>query len=315
MNQEQEQKIIGLLEVAFGKQLWRLMKDNRLTELMANPDGRIWLDMIGKGLLETGVVLDESARQRIISIVAGAEGRICNSDNPTLAAILPYFGARFQGFVSPVVPGASFSIRLKSKRVFSLDEYVTDNILSLVHCHRIKRVVAERGNILIVGGTGSGKTTLANAVLNEISQTGHRIVTIEDAAELQCTAPNTLQLFVNDDVGFDWRSAVKVSLRARPDRIVVGEVRDSSALDLLKAWNTGHNGGCATIHANGAIQGLSRMESLIEEAVPNAPKELIGEAIDLIVHITRSNKGRVIDQMVAVNGFDKVSGEYLTTKF
>ena len=171
--------------------------------------------------------------------------------------------------------------------------------------------IKNRKNILVIGGTGTGKTTLANAVLAEISKTEHRIVTIEDTAELQCTAPNLLAFFTSPPY-YTMQHAIKDALRSRPDRIVVGEVRDGSALDLLKGWNTGHNGGIATIHANGAIEGLTRMEQLILEVSVNAPSLLIAQAVDLLIHIERHNFGRRINQIAKV--VDYVDGKYILEK-
>lgn len=303
MHPESERRLLDMLRSACGPALWSLLKDNAITEVMANPDGKVWVERAGEGLIDTGQVLGAGQAERIIAIVASSTGEVCNDENPSLSAVLPQSGARFQGFLGAVVPAPAFVIRRRATRVFSLQNYVDDGILSYPHAKAIYDAVHARQNILIVGGTGTGKTTLANAILQVISGTGHRIVTIEDTPELQCSAPNHIAFYIREDVGFTWQKAVKDALRVRPDRIVVGEVRDGSALDLLKAWNTGHNGGCATIHANSALRGLTRLESLIEEVAQRAPRELIAEAINLVVHISRTNDGRFIDAVERVNGW------------
>ncbi len=306
-----QQRALSYLHAALGPDLLTYLDDDATTEIMVNPDGRVWLERAGQGLCPTDTRLEASTIQRIISFVASASDVVCNDEHPSLAAVLPT-GERFQGFVGSVVSGPSFVVRKRAKLVFSLQDYVNDGILTVERAQRIYDAVHARQNILIVGGTGTGKTTLANAILQVISHTGHRVVTIEDTPELQCDAPNHLSLFVREDVGFTWQKAVKDSLRVRPDRIVVGEVRDGSALDLLKAWNTGHNGGCATIHANSAYQGLRRLESLVGEVTHNIPHDLLAEAINLVVHIKRTPSGRRVDEVASVTQWHPESGYQLT---
>ena len=163
--------------------------------------------------------------------------------------------------------------------------------------------------ILVIGGTGSGKTTLINAIINEMvrSDPDERIFILEDTGEIQCAAQNFVQYHTTLDV--DMTQLLKTTLRMRPDRILVGEVRGPEALDLLDAWNTGHEGGAATLHANDALSGLTRLESLISRN-PSAPKEimsLIAEAVDMVVHITRTPHGRKIQQIIEVQGFKRGS--------
>ncbi len=259
-------------------------------------------------MIDSGTRVHRNEVESIINIVASSIDEVCNKRHPSLAAVLPESGARFQGFVPPVVPAPMFVIRQRATRVFKLQDYVNDGFMTYEQAKAIYQGVIDRQNVLIVGGTGSGKTTLANAILQVISGTDDRVLTIEDTPELQCTAPNHIAFFIDRDSGFTWQKAVKDSLRSRPDRIVVGEVRDASALDLLKAWNTGHNGGCATIHANSALRGLTRLESLIEEAIPRAPVQLIAEAVDLVVYIEGTATGREVKTVARVLCHD--SDEY-----
>lgn len=305
MTTNMESRIVAMLKNSFGDQIWELLTDPDINEIMANPDGVLWIDRFGEGLQRTEHWLPPEKIASIIRLVASANDEECDATNPSIGAVLPGLGARFQGLMPPVVPGPAFSLRQRATRVYSLQAYIDDGIISYEHAAFIYNAVLARQNILVVGGTGSGKTTLANAILDVISQTNHRIITIEDTPELQCAAPNHLPLYVRPETGFTWQAAVKASLRLRPDRIVVGEVRDGSALDLLKAWNTGHNGGCATIHANTAARGLTRLESLIQEVSLTTPKELIAEAVNVLVHITRTKDGRKIDEVLRVHGIDE----------
>ncbi|WP_222615387.1 P-type conjugative transfer ATPase TrbB [Persicimonas caeni] len=291
---------MNMLEHSCGPELWQLLNDELITEVMANPDGRVWVEKFSVGMVDSGVRVRSAEVESIINIVASSADEVCNRQKPSLAAVLPESGARFQGFVPPVVPAPMFVIRQRATRVFSLQDYVDDGYMSYEQAKAIYEAVVDRQNVLIVGGTGSGKTTLANAILQVISGTEDRVLTIEDTPELQCTAPNHIAFYIDRDSGFTWQKAVKDSLRSRPDRIVVGEVRDASALDLLKAWNTGHNGGCATIHANSALRGLTRLESLIEEAIPRAPVQLIAEAVNLVVYIEGTATGREVKTVARV---------------
>lgn len=300
----QHTRLMQMLRTSCGPALWQLLQDDEITEIMANPDGRVWIEKFGVGMIYSGVVVNPDEVKSIISIVASSAETICNASSPSLATILPESGARFQAFIPPIVPAPMFVIRQRATRIFTLADYVNDGIITRARAQAIYTSVIERKNILIVGGTGSGKTTLANAILQVISTTGDRVLTIEDTPELQCSAPNYIAFYVDHASGFTWEKAVKDSLRSRPDRIVVGEVRDASALDLLKAWNTGHNGGCATIHANSALRGLTRLESLIEEAIPRAPVQLIAEAVDLVVFIRGTATGRCVETVARVSHHD-----------
>ena len=175
----------------------------------------------------------------------------------------------------------------------------------------LRRAAGARQNLLIAGGTGSGKTTLANAILAEPAFAQDRVVLIEDTAELQCTAADKLEMLTKrTDPPVTMTDLVRDTLRLRPDRIIIGEVRDGSALDLLKAWNTGHPGGLATIHANSAMEALTRLEDLIGEVTQRIPYRAIAQAIHLVVFIERTPAGRAIRSVTRVLGWDE--GAYRT---
>jgi type IV secretion system protein VirB11 len=204
-----------------------------------------------------------------------------------------------------------FTIRKKALMVFTLDDYIDQQMISVPQKDKIIEAVQMKQNILIVGGTGSGKTTLANAVLNEVSKTMDRCIIIEDTLELQCTAPDTVFMRSRDHVSMN--DLLKATMRLRPDRIIVGEVRGPEALTLLKAWNTGHPGGVATVHANSAHGGLTRLEQLIQEAIPTPQKALIAEAVNIVVFIERYRHSRRVKEIAEVTGFEK--GQYVLQTF
>jgi len=299
---EADRRVYQAISNAMGKAIQSYLESYDIIEIMLNPDGKLWVERLGYGIENTGYTLKPLEAEAIIRLVASRCGEECNKEKPSLSAIIPMANARFQAFVAPIVDSPSFSIRKRALQVFSLDNYVEHKILSAQQREILIQAVHAHKNILIVGGTGSGKTTFANALLNEIAQTNERIITIEDTAELQCTAPNTVQLYTKADIDFSMREALKGVLRFRPDRIIVGEVRDGSALDLLKAWNTGHSGGLATIHANNATLALERLESLISEVAVHVPKKLIAEAINLIVFIQRTPSGRKVREICELKG-------------
>jgi type IV secretion system protein VirB11 len=231
-----------------------------------------------------------------------------NLNRPIISGELPIGGHRFEGLLAPVVGAPVFAIRKRAARVFSLESYVRDKIMTECQASVIRNAVENRMNIVVAGGTGTGKTTLANAVIGEIARLtpDHRLVILEDTAEIQCTAENAVALHTTDVV--DMGRLLKSTMRLRPDRIIVGEVRDGAALTLLKAWNTGHPGGVATIHANNALSALTRLEQLTAEVSQNPMPEIIGEAVDLVISIGRTSKGRRVEDLLLVEGYQ--NGQY-----
>lgn len=305
------ERLITMLKTAMGPAIGSLLTDDTVIELMLNQDGRLWSDRLGIGRQDTGHTITPQDAERIIRLVATGTGAECNEAKPLLSAELPGTGSRFQGVLPPVVLAPVFTIRKKALLIFTLDDYVTQGIMTERQKAAILAAVHSRQNILVTGGTGTGKTTLVNAVLNEIAATNDRIVIIEDTLELQCTAPDTVFLRAKEGVA-SMNDLLRATMRLRPDRIVVGEVRGPEALSLLKAWNTGHPGGCATVHANSARAGLTRLEQLIQEAVITVPKELIAEAVNIVIHIERSGHGRKIRDIVRVEGMEM--GKYRMSK-
>lgn len=281
---EQMRRILGL-EIA------ALFDDTGVVEIMANPDGRVFVERLGSGISPLGEI-DASRVQSLLGLMADYLHTTVSRDRPIVEGAMPieFLRSRFAGAIPPMVEGASFSIRLPARSVYTLDQYVEAGIITAAQMDTLSDAVLSRKNILVSGGTGSGKTTLANALIDRISKLsdiGTRIVIIEDTRELQCTAPNVIQFLTDDDAGIDMTRLLKLTLRYRPDRILVGEVRDRAALALLKAWNTGHPGGIATLHANNPEAALLRLDQLCQEAGVPAQQTLIHEAVDIVLQIAR----------------------------
>ena len=240
-----------MLRTALGPAIAQWLDDPDVVEVMLNPDGRLWIDRLSAGLADTEQRLSPTDGERIVRLVAHHVGAEVHKDRPRVSAELPETGERFEGLLPPVVMGPTFAIRKPAAAVFSLDDYVAGGIMTAAQAATLRTAVAERRNVLVAGGTSTGKTTLVNALLREVAATGDRIVLIEDTRELNCTAPNLVALRTKDGV-VSLSDLVRSSLRLRPDRIPIGEVRGREALDLLKAWGTGHPGGIGTIHAGSA---------------------------------------------------------------
>lgn len=286
-----------------GSDVMRLLEDPAVVEVMLNPDGGLWVDEMGMGMRQVGN-MDPVRSLSIINSVAALLGAVVTADQPILECELPLDGSRFEALIPPLVHQPVFTIRKKALLVFTLDDYVAKGIMTNGQKEVIEDAVRSRENILVAGGTGTGKTTLANAILHSVSvlDPDHRIVIIEDTLELQCAAPNTVFLRTSENT--DMTRLLRATMRLRPDRIVVGEVRDAAALALLKAWNTGHPGGVGTVHANSAEAALVRVGQLIQEAGVPAQPELIAEAVNVVVSIKRTATGRIVDEIVRVTGFE-----------
>ncbi len=276
--------------------------------VMLNPDGRLWIDRLGAGIADTGSGMCAADGERIIRLVAHHVGAEVHAKAPRVSAELPDTGERFEGLLPPVVAAPSFAIRKPAVAVFTLADYVAAQIMSAWQADALVRAVAARKNILVAGGTSTGKTTLTNALLAEVAKTDDRVVLIEDTRELQCAAPNLVSLRTKDGVA-TLSDLVRSALRLRPDRIPIGEVRGAEALDLLKAWGTGHPGGVGTIHAGSALGVLRRMEQLIQESVVTVPRPLIAETIDVIAVLVRDGTGRRLAELAEVTGLD-AHGDY-----
>ncbi|MER9874555.1 P-type conjugative transfer ATPase TrbB [Mesorhizobium sp. M0195] len=297
-----------MLRTALGPAIARYLDDAGIVEVMLNPDGRLWIDRLSEGLSDTGERLSAADGERIVRLVAHHVGAEVHAGAPRVSAELPETGERFEGLLPPVVAAPAFAIRKPAVAIFTLEDYVATGIMSACQADALRLGVAGRANILVAGGTSTGKTTLINALLAEVAKTADRVVIIEDTRELQCAAPNLVSMRTKDGVA-SLSDLVRSSLRLRPDRIPVGEVRGAEALELLKAWGTGHPGGLGTIHAGSAIGALRRMEQLIQEAVVTVPRALIAETIDLVAVLSGRGSARRLSELARVDGL-RPDGDY-----
>ena len=297
-----------MLRTAFGTAIARFLEDSTVVEVMLNPDGRLWIDRLSSGLADSGEMVPPSDGERIVRLVAHHVGAEVHAASPRVSAELPETGERFEGLLPPVVAAPAFAIRKPAVAVFTLNDYVATGVMTSGQAVALKYAVEARKNILVAGGTSSGKTTLTNALLAEVAKTSDRVVLIEDTRELQCKAPNLVALRTKDGV-ISLSDLVRSSLRLRPDRIPIGEVRGPEALDLLKAWGTGHPGGIGTIHAGTALGALRRLEQLIQEAVVTVPRALIAETINVIAVLSGRGADRRLAELASVTGL-AASGDY-----
>ncbi|HZV09874.1 MAG TPA: P-type conjugative transfer ATPase TrbB [Novosphingobium sp.] len=303
----------AMLRTAMGPTIGAALADPLVIEIMVNPDGHLWLDRLGEGRSDTGTIYEPAQVERIIRLVASHARSEAHAGAPIISAELPPHGEgageRFEGVLPPVSLAPCFAIRKPAAKIYHLADYVHDGIMTPAMADHLAEAVAERCNILVVGGTSSGKTTLANALLAEMADLDERVILIEDTRELQCAAPDVVALRTRT-IGaattgqVTMADLVRSTLRLRPDRIIVGEVRGREALDMLKAWNTGHPGGIATIHANSAVAALYRLEQLVQESVVTVPRRLIAEGIDRIVFIAGRGRARRIETILRVDGLD-----------
>ncbi|MCT7667423.1 P-type conjugative transfer ATPase TrbB [Shinella kummerowiae] len=295
-------RLVRKLQDALGDQLCVALDDATVVEIMLNPDGRLFIERLGHGVAEAGV-MTPAAAEVVIGSVAHALQSEADDERPIISGELPIGGHRFEGLLPPVVSGPAFTIRRRASRLIPLSDYVSSKVMTEAQASAIRSAIDARMNIVISGGTGSGKTTLANAIIAEIvlSAPDDRMVILEDTAEIQCAAENAVCLHTSDTI--DMARLLKSTMRLRPDRIIVGEVRDGAALTLLKAWNTGHPGGVTTIHSNTAMSALRRLEQLTAEASQQPMQEVIGEAVDLVVSIERTGKGRRVREVIHIEGY------------
>jgi Flp pilus assembly CpaF family ATPase len=337
-NKEQQKKrLIEKLTRECGEVIMEALKNPQVNEIMLNPDGKIWLDIAGKGMHFTENRLDASAADSILATCASMLNTSINYENPILEGEFPLDGSRLAGLIFPVVNAPTFAIRKKATSIFTLDDYKKRGILpssSLKHplpvkhtsniiaieqrqpIETIRSAISKKQNILVVGGTSSGKTTLTNSILHELSilTPEDRLITIEDTMELQINVPNYVSLHSSEAVSM--QRLLRATMRLNPTRIAVGEVRGGEAFTLLKSWNSGHPGGVATIHANSAVEGLDKLAQYIFEAKeaqnfsPEMINRMIASTVNFILFIEKTNEapGRSISEIVAVQGYSQ--GQY-----
>jgi type IV secretion system protein VirB11 len=295
---------VRMLRTAMGPLIAAALDDPDVVEVLLNPDGTLWIDRLSSGRAPMGASLSAADGERIIRLIASHVRAEVHAGRPLLSAELPETGERFEGVLPPAVPGPAFALRKRAIGVIPLRRYVSDGVMTAVQADFLIEAVRERQNVLIAGGTSSGKTTLANALLAEIAATGDRVLVLEDTVELQCAARDHVPLRTLPGA-VSMAELVRATMRLRPDRVIVGEVRGGEALDLIKVWGTGHPGGIATVHAGSAHGALLRLEQLILEVAMTPPRALIAEAVNVVVFIAGRGRARRIRDIARVAGFDE----------
>ena len=281
-------------------------------EASINDDGSCRIDSLSNGYRQVGT-MNATEADLLARKIASLTGFAISNKNPILNTEVEDLKCRISIVYPPCAAASTISIRKRASRLITLNEYVESGNLTQEQLSIIQDWILLRKNILVVGGTSSGKTTFINGLSAEISKLtpDHRIVILEDTVELQRFAENIIQLRSVEQVSL--QELVKTSLRHRPDRIIVGEVRGKEAFDLLTAWSTGHPGGIASLHANSAEGAFTRLEQLLEIAINNPMQGLIGEAVDAIIFMAKTPTGsRKIQTLLEVERFDRQKHEYIT---
>lgn len=323
---EQNQRLETKLKRELGDTILDLLEGDLIEDVVLNPDSAIWAKEMGSGFRRVGQ-MSSSQAVCAMNTIASMRAMVLNYEKPVLETELPLDGSRFEGLIPPVVRQPVFAIRRRPHRIFTLAQYeqsgiltekadplnrlrrrenFADQVIGSSHAEVIRAAVAAKKNILTVGSTGSGKTTLTNAILDAISMVSphDRVISIEDTTELQCSVANYVDLRAVGNVTM--LDCLRACMRLKPTRIVVGEVRGAEAHTMLKAWNTGHPGGAATVHANDAMSGLIRLESLVAEATNAPQQQLIAEAVDLVIFIDEEAgvpAGRKVREVALVTGY------------
>ena len=313
----------SMLRTALGPQIQALIDNDEITEVYINSDYVVRYDSI-HGRHATDIVLTPAKVRQICEIVAGMNDQIINEDHPMLGVEISLLKIRAQIEYPPCSPRPTFFFRKKPKKIFTLEDYVSQGILSKHYYDSLCRFIAERKNIVVCGATGSGKTTFLNGVLKKLSEINpdHRLCILEDLPELQCSSEDVQYLTTsgNKATSVTMQDLVFVCLRLSPTRIIIGETRDKSCYDVLKAWNTGHPGGLTSMHADSCLDCFVRMELMVKEAMganntTTDIQRLIGSTVDVIVSIQKKACAgrvvRVVDDMISVDGFDPQTLKYI----
>ncbi|HBM17421.1 MAG TPA: conjugal transfer protein TrbB [Lentisphaeria bacterium] len=301
---------IDLSKLTFdaGEMVMSAIDDDDITEIMLNPDSSLWIEHRTRGMYKAGR-MPESQATSFIYTVAGLQDKTINKALPYLETELPFGRARFEATIPPISDMPSFTIRKRAKAIYTLNDYIESGIISEKWADFITKSLIEKKSILICGAPGTGKTTFANAcvdTLTKVCDKTERIITLEDVPELQCNASNVYSMYTNKHANIDMNILLQITLRSRPNRILVGEVRDKAMLELLKAWNVGCSG-IATIHSNTANcqAAIQRCIDLSLEGTSSPPISLICESVNVVVTIERTNKnpsGRIINNVGRLNG-------------
>lgn len=305
-----------MLERALTPLVLTALADPDVIEILANPDGRVYVEKLGDRPREVGY-LPPSRVMGAISAIAHMQNTVISIDRPRLECAMRFGGHRFSAQIPPIVDSPAYCIRKRASRVFTLEDFAEQGVMQNWHVDVLRQAVRDRKNIVVAGGTASGKTTLLNGIIHAMAETHphDRFISAEDTRELQCRALNLVFMQTTETVSM--RDVVKMMLRMRPDRIICGEVRDGAMFELLKAWNTGHPGGAVTLHANdvGVVSldaPLRRIENLVSEATLSNQGHLIGEAVDFVVNVKKDNFQRRVTSIIRCDGWS--GGEYQVSR-
>lgn len=300
-------RIISILKTSLGSKINEYFEDEDITEIMLNDDKTVWVDSLTKGMYNTGIVLENLESMKIINTIATYAEAKLDKEEATISAELPDTGFRFEAVIPPNVDNPIFSIRKKSILIYTLDDYVEMGSLTQEQKEKIEKAILNYKNILIVGGTGTGKTTFANACIGAIPKTD-RLVILEDTKEIRSLCPNKVSLKTSRSTSME--KLFYSTMRLRPDRIIVGEIRGATSLDLLTAWNSGHSGGFSTIHSDSTEGALEQLEQYNQRKSIDKQQQLIAKAVDIVVVLKRINGKRKIVEIKEVLGFK--NGSYIT---
>ena len=323
LSEEAKQVIVKeVLSMIFGLgQLEPLLRDENISEIMVNGKDRVFTEKFGI-LQKTNITFpSEEDLINIINRIVGRIGRRIDEESPLVDARLPD-GSRVNAIIRPLsLQGPILTIRKFPKTTFTLDLLLKNKSITKKILNYLKKNIINKKNIVIVGGTGSGKTSTLNALVNSIPET-ERLITIEDSAEIQTSHPHRIALEsrppnIENRGAITIRKLLRNALRMRPDRIIVGEIRGAECLDMLQAMNTGHQGSLSTIHANSELEGLIRIETMALMANVELPfkaiRQQVIQAIDIIVYQQRLSTGqRIISSISEIS--KENSNTYLLKK-
>ncbi|HSJ75446.1 MAG TPA: P-type conjugative transfer ATPase TrbB [Gemmatimonadales bacterium] len=298
-----QERLRSMLAHELGPEILAALGDPEVLDLVLNPDGSIWT-ATASGMFPLVSTMEAGAAEALISTVASLLDKVITAEQPILEGILPFHvDLRFTGVLPPVSDAPIFAIRKRASHIFDLEaDYVQKGLLSSADAQTLRHSLIERRNIIVSGGTGSGKTSLVNALLREIEvlDPGSRCALLEDTAELHVPSSNSFRLLATTSIPIAF--LLRTVLRLLPSRIVVGEVRGAEAHTLLKAWNTGHPGGLATVHANSAPEAFLRLDQLAQEAGVPSQAALIAQTVHLVVHLAGRGSQLRVQDLVQVEG-------------
>jgi type IV secretion system protein VirB11 len=313
MEMTAKERLLKSIESNLGPEVLSALSDEAVIEIMLNPDGSLWIERFREGMFHRGSIAPQKVDIAIRFIASALKVEV-SDERPSIKGELPTDDSRFQGMLPPIVESPSFTIRKKPWRVFTMEEYVAEGNLSAEARAILEEAIFNHKNIVVAGGTGTGKTTFGNALIEAIARItpDDRLVIIEDTRELQPQSKNVFRMKASDTVMMN--DLLVDAMRLRPDRILVGEVRDASAQTMINAWNTGHEGGIATLHSNSALETMSRIEDMISLGFKRPDNSYsqcfpvprsIGMAIDYVVFMKKAPGVRRVTEIVEVGYTDR----------